>query len=141
MIYQLLYASSAITLLEQEDLKQILQSSRRNNPKSGITGLLLYQDGNFIQLLEGNKEAVKQTYDRIAEDERHAGLLILSERFHEERLFPEWAMGFRDAGELANLPGFSDFLANDMTPASFQDDPDRIAVLLSTFKEFQGMGL
>lgn len=139
MIYHILYASSAVALFGKKDLKQILEAGRRHNHENGITGLLLYKGGNIIQLLEGEKEAVQETFARISEDKRHAGILVLSEGFNDARLFPEWRMGFRKAGDLENLAGFSDFLENDITSESFHENPNRVRVLLETFKEIEGL--
>ena len=68
---QLIYLSSAKPELKQSDLDGIIEASRRNNPSIDITGLLIYADGIFIQVLEGPSEAVHTLYEKIRDDRRH----------------------------------------------------------------------
>lgn len=98
---QLVYASSATHLFSPDDLVDILRASRRNNAEAGVTGALLYSDGNFMQVLEGPEGPVTETYDRIAKDPRHRGVLPLLRQAVDERQFPEWTMGFRSLDDLA----------------------------------------
>ena len=64
----LVYVSAAKNQLPDFDVGEILRQSRNNNAKQGISGILLYSDGNFMQALEGEKEAVEQTFARISRD-------------------------------------------------------------------------
>lgn len=111
-MYHLLYVSSAVNLFSDRQLEELLEVSRHNNSACGVTGLLLYVGGNFIQLLEGEKEVVLATHLRIASDPRHGGLITLLEGDCSQRHFNEWSMGFKKVeGQAANqLPGYSDFL-------------------------------
>lgn len=106
MQYYLIYISSSNGLLTKGQLDNILEGSRRNNAAMGITGMLLYYGGNIIQLLEGEEEKVKQLYQVIAQDERHKGIIKLLDGYSEERIFPDWSMGFRvlSGEQYANLP-------------------------------------
>ncbi|MBO6783047.1 MAG: BLUF domain-containing protein [Alphaproteobacteria bacterium] len=92
----ILYASSAIVPFNPEQLDELLRISRRNNASVGVTGMLLYYDGNFIQYIEGGSEALDGLYDRIAADPRHRGLLVLDSGEISDRILPEWSMGFED---------------------------------------------
>lgn len=65
-----------------------------NNGRSGVTGALLYLNGNFLQVLEGLRDDIDATMTRIRKDPRHRGLLVLSDRAIKERCFPQWSMGF-----------------------------------------------
>jgi hypothetical protein len=67
----IVYISAATYLMDENELKEILEVSRKNNQSSGITGLLLYHEGNFIQVLEGEKTAINALYDKITIDNRH----------------------------------------------------------------------
>jgi len=82
------------------------------NTKTGVTGLLLYHDGNFMQLLEGDTSQVMATFDRIKKDPRHTGCITLVNEPVSERLFSDWSMAFRnlDSEEIRSKPGFSEFL-------------------------------
>lgn len=98
MIQYILYISAAAGWIEDAALKEILTVSRKNNQLDGITGVLLYNDRNFVQLLEGNQQAVKQTFDRIKTDPRHSDITVISSGALTERCFPAWEMGFKAIG-------------------------------------------
>ena len=111
----LTYLSLATAPLSQAQLEDLLAVSRDKNAASGVTGLLLYADQQFIQTLEGDPDDVEATMRRIRADPRHRGVDITLVEDIETRFFPEWSMGFRalDADGVACLPGFSDFLDPD----------------------------
>lgn len=89
---RLIYASRAAESLQQPDIEQILESSRRNNGRVGVTGLLVFSAREFLQCLEGSREAVNQTYSRILGDPRHAEVQVLDYSEVSRRLFPDWGM-------------------------------------------------
>ena len=96
----LTYFSSAARLFGQSDLKRLLEISRLKNARIGITGLLLYRDGHFLQYLEGPEDAVQATYDRIGLDTRHKNPRIVA----SGRLGGAF---FRDGGWVTRTwPGF-----------------------------------
>jgi hypothetical protein len=76
------------------EVADILEKSRVNNARDGITGALLFNAGCFAQVLEGPLEAIEATFERIQQDERHGEVSLLSLDPQEERSFPNWAMGF-----------------------------------------------
>ena len=82
-----------------EEVRSILASSRKNNAVLGITGALLFNQGMFAQVLEGDLKHVEATYERIQGDLRHADVMILESGFVEHRDFPEWSMAFAGASE------------------------------------------
>ncbi len=136
-MYQYLYVSSAVELFSEAQLSDLLKTSRARNEASGLTGLLLYVRGSFIQLLEGEREAVDATRTRIAADPRHRGMITLLEGDCAQRDFPDWAMGFQRVNEAqaAQLPGYSDFLRQSADPAATQSAARK---LLEFFKELNG---
>jgi hypothetical protein len=75
------------------DLNTIMDASNRNNEKAGITGALIFDTLWFVQILEGEREAVSATLRRIAQDERHDNLVIMDTRPADRRLFGNWWMG------------------------------------------------
>lgn len=91
---QLCYISTARPQVTWEVVEQILAVSRGNNPRAGVTGLLLFNGKRFLQLLEGPEAAVKATYARISLDPRHFAVVKLSERAIDEREFGAWSMSF-----------------------------------------------
>jgi Sensors of blue-light using FAD len=108
----LTYLSSSSRELDEAELEQILGSSRRNNAAAGLSGMLLYAEGHFIQTLEGDAEAVDAAFDRIQNDTRHRNVMITLREEIPERRFADWSMGFRrlTTEETADIPGFTDYL-------------------------------
>lgn len=135
-MFYLVYVSSATRPFSEADLSDLLETSRENNAKLGITGMLLYKDGNLMQVLEGEEELVRALYEKIGTDPRHDGAITLHQSFAQERQFPDWSMGFRnlDSPELRTVPGYSEFLNSPLTGGEFSADPSRSQRLLLTFK-------
>jgi hypothetical protein len=135
-MFFLVYVSSATRPFSGEDLRALLLTCRKNNAEIGVTGMLLYKDGNFMQVLEGDEEAVRGLYEKIAEDPRHGGEMTLQQGFSEGRQFPDWSMGFRDldSPDARSEPGYSEFLNAPLTGREFSADPSRAQKLLLTFK-------
>lgn len=94
MILQLIYTSDATDGLSDAELGRILAASQRNNADLGLTGMLLYGRGCFIQVLEASPERLEQMMARIATDQRHANIRRLLTRQIEAREFADWSMGF-----------------------------------------------
>jgi hypothetical protein len=111
-LYQLIYVSSATRLIGDPELAQLMRISRRNNLARGLTGMLLYHEGMFLQVLEGPKQEVLKLYARIERDPRHVSARVLHRGEIEERSFRSWSMGFykTTARSPAELEGFMGFL-------------------------------
>jgi hypothetical protein len=133
----MIYVSSAVRLFSTAELAELLKKSREKNTAAGVTGILLYRDGNFMQVLEGEEKAVRATYARILRDPRHHGAFVLKEGRTEERQFPDSSMAFRDCDspEVKALPGYSAFLDTPLTRAEFEHDHTFVQRLLLTFKQ------
>lgn len=98
---QYVYVSTA-ELLSQDDVAAILASCQRNNAERGVTGLLLYNGRNFLQLLEGNGNDLEWIMRRIELDSRHHGISRLYDEPASERACPDWLMkriALGDSGE------------------------------------------
>src|SRR5512137_1543946 len=93
MLVRLLYASRAAEPLTGPVVDSILEQSRANNPKAGITGVLCFSDDLFIQALEGGRDEVCELYNTIVRDRRHLNVRILSFEEIRERRFGNWTMG------------------------------------------------
>lgn len=135
-LYYLIYISIATGDLGEEELLNLLTISRENNAHDEITGMLLYKERRFIQLLEGPEAAVCATYARIARDLRHQDATILLEGQSDERDFADWTMGFHalDAETARTIPGFSPFLDLKFSVFDFRSDPSRAHQLLRIFR-------
>lgn len=94
---QLAYSSVARPRFGEAEVQDILEISRRRNQEHRITGVLLYQNGLVLQVLEGPPAAVKTLFANIQRDRRHTGVHCLYEMEIHEREFPDWSMGFHYA--------------------------------------------
>jgi len=135
----LTYVSSATTPFSKQALRRLLEQCAVANKAVGVTGMLLYQDGNFMQVLEGNEHSVRGVYARIERDRRHRGLITMLQGEIEDRQFPTWSMGFReltrDPGPIED--GYTHFMNSSPGDAQFSANPSRAQSLLLKFK--QGM--
>ena len=107
---QLIYVSDLVNRNEAE-LAPILESAVRHNTADGITGMLLYSGGNFLQVLEGYDAQVRATYERICHDPRHSNVTVLTEEEVPERDFSNWCMGYRQLGaqDVAKFPQYAPY--------------------------------
>ena len=107
---RIIYCSRSDIDFSPEELVELLELARERNAQAGVSGMLLYSNQSFLQLLEGDPEALASTYVRITADDRHSRLRMLMNADVEVRLFPDWTMGFThvDDDELADeLDGFT----------------------------------
>jgi len=110
-MYQIVYTSSANRDFTAADLGELLRGAQRHNKNVGVTGMLVFHDGTFLQALEGENRAVNEIFARIHGDSRHRDVIVLH-RGHgpEQRVFGDWPMGFADFdGAAALLKGFVRF--------------------------------
>ena len=93
MLVRLMYASRAVPEVNQEELVAIVRKSKANNPAVGVTGVLCFSEGIFLQVLEGGRGPVNALYNRIAADPRHSQVELLAYEEIGERRFAGWSMG------------------------------------------------
>lgn len=93
MLVRLLYASRAAKPHGAKTVAAILAECQRNNPGRGITGVLCYSDEIYLQVLEGGRDAVCETFNTIVRDARHESVRLLSFEEISERRFAGWSMG------------------------------------------------
>lgn len=126
-VYHLAYVSSEAEPFSQLDLVELLAVARSANAERDVTGLLLYREGCFFQVLEGNEFAVNKTFSEIERDPRHQDVRVLFKGESESREFAEWQMGFLnlDGVDADKLRGFSDFLTRDAQPQEFLENLSR----------------
>ena len=102
-LVQLVYISDAAVKFSDRDLFELNRGACANNEKLGITGLLLFSGGHFMQILEGEDLFVTSLYFKIAQDSRHNNALQLVCKQANSRLFPTWGMGLINTNESAVL--------------------------------------
>jgi Sensors of blue-light using FAD len=95
-LWVLLYRSVEAYEMDSADMLKLLLDARSHNRYGDITGLLLHRSGHFMQVLEGPHDQVRALYERIATDSRHRDVTIEWDAPADERLFPDWQMGFAD---------------------------------------------
>lgn len=130
-IHHLFYLSTATSLLTNEQLAEILAAARHSNAQNGLSGMLLYQDGSFIQHIEGQEKDLYQTWERIQLDRRHKNTIILTQGPLNARLFPNWEMGFADGTSFGGL----ELSATTLREKISEDFPLLTRTMMTTFYE------
>lgn len=127
----LVYVSTAKKMMEDADLLELLTQSRERNLKHNITGVLLYSEGTFMQVLEGERDDVYKIYGSIEQDLRHRNIIKLITGPADQRVFPNWSMAFAsvNADTLEVIEGYF-----NSAKQSFEDDSKHSTVImLKTF--------
>ena len=114
-LVELSYLSESVSDMSFLGLMRLLESARVFNQKNGITGILLYDNQQFGQIIEGERASVMKAWKRIQEDKRHHRVELLEIREITERSFPDWLLRFyggetltRDYPALAEMVGGMD---------------------------------
>ena len=103
-LHFLIYASRATALMSAEQVEALVRQSREHNRSAGISGCLVYQDGCFMQMLEGKRETLMALLDKIKGDPRHYEVKLVVEGPARHRVFRDWGMTQRDlSSEFAAL--------------------------------------
>ncbi len=134
-LYQLIYNSAATCTFTNDDLTRLLRAARHNNAKRGVTGMLLFIDGCFFQVLEGPQDVVDNLAEHIQNDPRHSKMTIIVREPIARRTFNDWSMGFTCVArrEAESIDGLNDFFAAGK--ALTQLDNGRAKMLLRAFSE------
>lgn len=132
---QLIYASYATREMSNKNLVDLLEKSRQRNSRQNITGLLLYAEKKFLQVLEGDIKDVEEIYDAILNDDRNMSNVVYDKKTITEREFPNWTMGFRHLkkSDRDNIEGFSDFLDSETDLKQYKLTHAKL--LLNQFKD------
>ena len=135
LVFQLVYVSRAAMDIDLHSLDEILALARCNNANRGVTGMLLYHDGAFIQVLEGEEQTVEQTFAKIQSDSRHTDANVVLRTSVPERAFDDWSMGYKRTDSLSDVPeGFHHFLSRGYRQQKEADNEAARKALLS-FRE------
>jgi hypothetical protein len=129
----IVYVSTAKRLLSEKELIGLLKVSRTNNKKYNVTGILLYCQGTFMQVLEGDKNSIDQIYKAIELDQKHKNVIKLASGISKKRNFPDWPMAFASVTP-ETLQEIEGFLSSP--DQNLYDDTDHITIsMLKTFAE------
>lgn len=134
-IRQVVYVSSGCREYTGAELDEIAAIGSRNTATDGITGILLYYRGNFMQLIEGPPANVEATFKRISNDSRHTGILKLHDTLVDDRWFPDHSMGFRAVAdsETTSFPDLFEKLDSGWSVRPQAKIDDKLVVLFHTF--------
>ncbi|WP_167855563.1 BLUF domain-containing protein [Hymenobacter fodinae] len=134
-LYHLVYHSTATTPFNEADLTAILGQARNWNEAHDLTGILLYSQGDIIQVLEGTQEEIQYIFGRISQDQRHFQVVKLSDGPIRERNFSQWSMGFRvvNAHDFAQLRGYTNPESDTYLATYSENENVSLHSLLSTF--------
>jgi hypothetical protein len=130
--------SSAFKQMNDEELLEILTTSRKNNEAVDITGMLLYGEGAFVQVLEGGGEAVDAMFATIKKDPRHKNVIQIISGDLEKRNFPDWTMGFKTA-DAEVMKEFEGFINVRTDGHLIQDETHPAITVLKTFAGVNNM--
>ena len=129
-IHRLVYVSAATTPFTDNELNELLTVARKNNHARGVSGMLLYHGGSFIQVLEGDQAEVETIFAKIEQDPRHENASVLLKGDVEERTFEAWAMGYVPTKSKKDIPeGFHPFLKSGFRKSFDTEDAVRKALL------------
>lgn len=131
-LFRLMYESTATRAMTDAKLWKLLQQARSNNEARGITGLLLYASGHFLQVLEGPEPMVRRLFDTIQDDPRHTNIETLLATSTTERTFPDWKMGLEHPRAATDLEGVSSYLQTGTLP----DAAEPVTAVLEALRQF-----
>lgn len=134
-LIRIIYSSVANFDFSEKELADLLTVSRSGNEKINVSGMLLYTERSFFQVLEGDRHTVEELFTKIGKDKRHSQVVTIIKEPIPRRTFGEWSMGFANISQqdLGNMTGLNDFFGEG---SSFnQIDQGRVKKLLTAFKE------
>ena len=132
-MFRIIYLSSATKLLSNDELNHLLKKSKLKNKIYNITGLLLYIDGDFLQVIEGKKNDVLNLFELIKNDNRNRSIICVFSEKVEKRQFPDWLMGFSQLTyhDLQKMESFE-----NITKTTLSNIDDKVAIsFIKTFVE------
>jgi hypothetical protein len=124
--------------LTEKELESLLTEIRKKNAQQNVTGLLLYNDLNFIQVIEGTKKTIHKVFNSIEQDSRHTNVVKLLEEPIKKRAFPDWSMGYRKLSkeQSSSIPGFSNFLNGEDQENIIRGSTQQVMYLLDSFRKY-----
>lgn len=127
-----IYISQAVGEPSEDDLFDLLEQSRRNNVKKGLTGMLMYGGGTYLQCLEGEPAVVDELLKTIDADPRHTAVKILRRATIASRQFSDWSMGFEHVTEksFAESPSLRKLGLSSYNPEYLENNPEMVDTLL-----------
>lgn len=134
MTYQIIYSSDSATPMQTDDLEEILEHAQISNAKNGITGALVYVEGVFLQVLEGDRASLEDLMARISRDVRHEYVTVLREGEVPSAAFSGWDMAYVSATreQVAKWAGLSGTTKMPDVLADIGQDPNHAAQVVKS---------
>ena len=133
-LYSLVYRSHASRALHEVTLTTLLRKARLHNQSAQLSGLLLFAQSQFLQVLEGPEPALSELYARIRADPRHFEVRTLAYGPIERRVFPDWRMAYAPV-DRSVLEGATGFMSLSAAPGLTAHPPEGLALLLRDFAQ------
>jgi hypothetical protein len=137
-LIHIVYVSFSRNQLSELELDLLLSEIRPKNLANGVTGLLLYNDEIFIQVIEGETNTIRTLYNRLQKDHRHTNIVKILEEKIDQRSFPEWSMGYQKLSkeDSKDLPGFTDMMSSNDIRESLKKCSQAIVDLIEKFIKY-----
>jgi len=134
-LVHLIYTSAHVQPLSQAEVDALIEQSRESNRRNGITGILFYVGGCFMQVVEGEPRAIGELYAKLLRDPRHTRVTLIIQEAIQHRFFGDWTMAMAAVGsaELATILDAGDASQRDHLLGSL--DEGRAKKLLRAFSE------
>ena len=131
MVYQIIYSSKSATPMQVDELEDLLEQARHRNAEKGITGALVYVDGAFLQILEGELQTIQDLMGKISRDFRHETVTVLQEGAIPSGSFSDWEMAYVSATreQVAEWAGLSGTIAIPEILSDLRQDSSRATQL------------
>ncbi|GAA4108762.1 hypothetical protein GCM10022393_05070 [Aquimarina addita] len=131
MLQTIGYVSTVAPLLKNSEMKELFEFVKRTNSSLGITGILMYSDGNFFQVLEGEKEQLQNLFKKIQSDSRHYNVIKFFDRKITSCLFTQYQSSFSVISKKNEYRDLDVFLKNEKS-----SDPDNFRKILYLVDKF-----
>ncbi len=112
-MYIITYVSNADTNLEEDEILDLLKTSKAKNLKKGITGIFIHSEGNFFQVLEGDELVIKSLFKNISQDNRHHNIIKLMERDCSNASYTDYEVSFTIISDKSNITSIYNFLKKE----------------------------
>lgn len=134
---QLIYISAATVDFTPHDLRDLLSKARANNTNIDVSGMLIFHEGSFFQVLEGPEENVFQIFDHISDDPRHDEVKLLLKQDVKKRSFEDWSMGFvnPDKALFQQIEGFADFFKKGFSVPEMRNQQSLLGRVMREFRD------
>ncbi|WP_321279015.1 BLUF domain-containing protein [Marinifilum fragile] len=137
-LIHIVYVSFSRNQLSELELDELLSEIRPKNLAKGVTGLLLYNDEIFIQVIEGESDTIHDLYNRLQKDKRHTNIVKILEERIDQRSFPNWSMGYQKLSkeDSKDLPGFTDVMSSNDIRERLKQSSQAIVDLIVKFMKY-----